>query len=378
MHVLVLSAGFPTSYNPMKAIFHQDQANALYQFGLKVGVVAVVPIAFSELVKSRKINFGRKAQLLPFPVFLHQFLSFPKSPSHRIKKVRTIGLELYEEYVSENGVPDLIHVHGYETTLLAEALHDKHGQKLIYTEHSSLFLNHTYNSWQQHLCVKLAALSSICIGVSSALCASLTQLTGSAFTCVPNVVDTDFFKPSLGQKNKDSSYHFVSAGNLKANKNHQMLIHSFVKAFAVSDPVRLSIAGDGPLKADLIGIVNREGRSNQITILGYQTREQLRDLFQESDSFVLTSKHETFGIVLIEAMSMGLPVISSKCGGPESFVTQEVGRLYDGTHEALVELMCHFADRKLQFSPDAIRAYIQNRYSQEAVAKQLIACYNQI
>ena len=67
----------------------------------------------------------------------------------------------------------------------------------------------------------------------------------------------------------------------------------------------------------------------RVRLLGALSREQARDELRGCDCFVLPSRHESFGVVLAEATACGRPVISTRCGGPESIVTKENGILVE-------------------------------------------------
>ena len=94
---------------------------------------------------------------------------------------------------------------------------------------------------------------------------------------------------------------------------------------------------------------------------------------QKADCFVLSSFHETFGVVLIEAMSCGTPVLSTKCGGPESIVTNdEVGILSD--FDSFGENMALIYSKK--YNPDTIRKYAVDHFSESVIAEKLTKIYN--
>jgi glycosyltransferase involved in cell wall biosynthesis len=94
----------------------------------------------------------------------------------------------------------------------------------------------------------------------------------------------------------------------------------------------------------------------------------------------LVSKAETFGVVYIEAMAAGLPVIASKCGGPESFVQKMNGKLVDvddvdATAQAMVEMV---RDRYRKYDEKKIREFAVNHFSPESVSKSLIQEYESL
>ena len=107
-----------------------------------------------------------------------------------------------------------------------------------------------------------------------------------------------------------------------------MLIRAFSKAFKDQPKVNLTIVGDGPEYNNLNNLIKTLKMEKQISLYGSANREEVKMLLQKSDAFVFSSQYETFGVVLIEAMACGLPVVATKCGGPESIIdSDKVGLL---------------------------------------------------
>jgi glycosyltransferase involved in cell wall biosynthesis len=93
--------------------------------------------------------------------------------------------------------------------------------------------------------------------------------------------------------------------------------------------------------------------------------------------FVLASVRETFGVVLIEALAAGLPVIATRAGGPDEIVTDAVGWLVPtndeaAMSEALRSARCEWAS----FDPQALAGYANERYGRRSVVRQLEALYD--
>lgn len=79
----------------------------------------------------------------------------------------------------------------------------------------------------------------------------------------------------------------------------------------------LEIGGDGPEKTKLEELVTKLGINKNIKFLGQLTRDEVKNkMNEESSAFVLSSEYETFGVVVVEALALGKPVIATKCGGP--------------------------------------------------------------
>ncbi len=95
--------------------------------------------------------------------------------------------------------------------------------------------------------------------------------------------------------------------------------------------------------------------------------------------FVLPSYFETFGVVLIEAMATALPVIATKCGGPEDFVTPEVGYLVNpGDIQELAKAMIVMYTNSSSFESAEISKIVKDKFSYSAVETRLIQIYNKV
>ncbi|NLE93381.1 MAG: glycosyltransferase family 4 protein, partial [Chloroflexi bacterium] len=108
-------------------------------------------------------------------------------------------------------------------------------------------------------------------------------------------------------------------------------------------------------------------------------REEIAARMQESAVFVLASRAETFGVVYIEAMASGLPVIATKCGGPEGFVNTENGVLIEiDDLKGLIYAMQHMITKQHLYNREEISRAAQVRFSTNAVANLLMSIYTTV
>lgn len=134
-----------------------------------------------------------------------------------------------------------------------------------------------------------------------------------------------------------------AAGTLHPRKGYKYLISAFKKVAAKVDNIKLVIAGSGPQKEVLNNIIKRENLEKKVILIGQ--RDDIERLMQASDIFVLPSIQEAFGLVILEAMQNGLPVIGSRIGGiPEIISSEEYGILVkpgqkDALAKALIKLI---------------------------------------
>ena len=102
---------------------------------------------------------------------------------------------------------------------------------------------------------------------------------------------------------------FISSGQFIKRKNFEALIQLWKD---LPESYGLLITGEGPLKKEYENLIQELGLANRVHLSPYIPHEELLHLFRFCDGFVFTSKEDIYGHVINEAMSQGLPVISSK------------------------------------------------------------------
>ena len=98
---------------------------------------------------------------------------------------------------------------------------------------------------------------------------------------------------------------------------------------------------------------------------------------QAADCFVLSSLRETFGVVLIEALASGTPIISTRCGGTDDVVTETNGLLVDTADDtALGNAMVYMFEHKDQYQPMVLREECRARFGKDPFLKRISHFYN--
>ncbi len=116
----------------------------------------------------------------------------------------------------------------------------------------------------------------------------------------------------------------------------------------------------------------------QIELLGALPRTGVLKFLSESNAFALSSDIETFGVVLLEAMAVGLPVLSTNCGGPEEFINDKCGLISPvGDVASYQEALAHIVTNYENYSPIEIQNYCSDHFSSYAINSKLIKVYEQ-
>jgi glycosyltransferase involved in cell wall biosynthesis len=118
-----------------------------------------------------------------------------------------------------------------------------------------------------------------------------------------------------------TSTHLVAAGRLVQAKGFDTLIDAMALLARQGERVTLAIHGDGPERAALEAQIARAGLHGTVTLAGYTP--DLAPAIAGAALFVSSSRREGFGNVLIEAMAVGTPVLATRAGGPETFITHD-------------------------------------------------------
>lgn len=369
MKVAIISRGTPNQQYPLNGIFEFDQARALVQAGLEVAFVAI---------DFRASTFKRKYGLLKYEkdgVKVFE-LSLPINVYRRaIPVLQRLLLIPFRAMLKSFGKPDVVHAHFYSIAAIASKLKKKYGIPFVVTEHSSKLNKpaEQISNLDKHLTVSAYRQCNQLICVSDALRRNIEKNFNHKCIVVPNMVDNKSFR-YLGQAKKQSPFVFVAVGNLIPIKAFDKLIEVFAQ---LKNGSKLVIIGDGPERERLQGQIDALQLGNQVELLGRLNRDEINKIYQSSHVFVLASQGETFGVSYIEAMYAGLPVIATRCGGPESFVDDSNGILVPVNDVAeLAQAMRTMQSNYLNYNIQQISERCIERFSPAVIADKLIAVYS--
>lgn len=134
----------------------------------------------------------------------------------------------------------------------------------------------------------------------------------------PPGIDTDFFRPSQYREEG----HILSVGRFADHrKNVTLLLKAYSRLLEkMPEAPGLVLAGSPP-PAHVLEMLRRKPLEGKVEVCSRVSQERLLELYQGASCFALASDEEGFGLALVEAMGCGLPVISTRCGGPGEIVT---------------------------------------------------------
>lgn len=374
MKILFVSRGYPTAKYTLNGIFEFDQAKALATRGHEV-IFATVDLRsirrWRRWGRESLVKDGIKIEAINIPL--------GRFPDWILHSVGIMGLKyLCRECLRKYGKPDIVHAHFTGSAYISvKAFHDKH-LPIIMTEHSSA-INQARLSESLIKTARYAYENvNEIVAVSPGLQNSILKKFGYHSKYIPNMVDLETF--GLEEAVKSSAhYKIVTIGNLIPLKAMDILIKQFARFKAIVADSRLEIFGDGPERKNLELLIKSLNIEDSVKLNGICSRQIIAATLKRSDAFVLASRSETFGVAYIEALSCGVPVIATRCGGPEAFVHKGNGILVPvNNEEALLEAMKSMYRNKDLYNREQIAAETARKFSPDAVASQLEEVYQKV
>lgn len=380
--ILIVASWYPTIDSPVNGIFIQDQAQALAQ-QYDVAVLAPRLAGWREIVRGK---IGARSQLQKedrlFVSRERVLAPVPRAPVLACRNWLPAANQGFAELLAQWGKPDLIHAQVIlPGGLAAVRLGKQHAIPVVLTEHTSPFCVHLKTARQRRWVKETLAHVDRVIAVSPALVQQIQAFDKTIeIRVVGNLINTDFFVPVKTERHNLAKTHFLSIGLLTQQKGINFLLRAVAQLLQRGiTTFELTIGGDGPERPQLERLAQSLGLADRCRFTGMLSREQVKQWMQQCDVFILPSLHETFGLVLAEAMACGKPAIATRCGGPEFVVTSETGVLVDAENpEALANAMADFVQGRLQFDSPNVRHSVVERFGETSFLKTISALYEEV
>lgn len=227
---------------------------------------------------------------------------------------------------------------------------------------------------------RLLSAADVVTGCSQQVVDEAIAAYGSELASKARVIrnGTDIARVRAAEPERRQRAYVLGIGRFVPQKGFDVLIDAFGRAADARPDVELVIAGDGPERAALEARAAASPVADRIVFVGGVPAERAFSLFRGALGFVLSSRHEPQGIVVVEAMAAGTPVIATRVGGvPETVRDGENGLLVDGDDvssmaKGLNDLLTH---------PDAARRRAKQAtadvedYDWSRIAEQYLGCY---
>jgi L-malate glycosyltransferase len=381
----------PSWYPPKGGYFFREHSIALASAGLKVDVLAGLHTSLRTFRPSNLFSPAGNQCLSSEGITEHlrKYWIIPFSDKPNFHGWVNMMLRFYKSYQRKHGHPDIVLAHSsIWAGLVAAFIKEKYGVPYAITEHRSRFVYNTpeakamFQPWFFPYLENAFEGAEKVITVSDSLQPFIKQIAPAAterLISIPNMVDTAFFKPSDLPKPL-KPFRYFSLANLIPLKGMDTLIEAFtILNTGQPGTFSLIIGGDGSERNKLEQMVAARKLKDMVTFVGKLNRSQVLEQLQQAHAFALASHFEAFGVVFIEAMACGLPVIATRSGGPESFIHESEGILVNpGQPEELAEALKQMHQQYKLYNAFCIRKYATDHFSRESIAKQYSELFEQL
>ena len=380
MHLMVIPSWYASPRNKVHGSFFKEQFKALSNAGIKVTVAynEIWPITMIGKIKEKRgIQFSVEDNLNTYRY--KDFNYFPKNPM-MFKSFNRRMDKLYKEIVKREGKVDIIHAHSaFWGGIAAEYISSKYNIPLVLTEHSSLkYAKYVKESYKKYIYEAYNSADAL-IAVGTGLKNEMEGYTKNNIQVINNMVDLKRFcindKPR--ERNK-GEFNLFSCAFLEDGKGMENLIKAFSMCFKGEGAV-LRIGGDGSLRNRLSEIIAEYGMEKQIFLLGALSRDEVAQEMKNCDCFALASEHETFGVVYIEALACGKPVIGTYNGGADDIIKDYNGIIIEKNNiEKLKDALINMRQNYKTYDENEIREKTILSYSEEILVEKLKGVYKEI
>ena len=370
MKVVFLARWYPHKYDPMFGLFVQRHAEAA-ALHHDISVVYVHP---DENAKNR-YDIEREHENGVDTIRIYYRKQGTLSSAWRYFQACRKGLKMA-------GKPDLIHVHVLTRMgFIAHWQKNLNGTPYIITEHWSRYLpGNEFNGWLRKCFTQKIVRRAAMVTTASQVLAEAMQshgLKNCRYELLPNVVDTNLFKP-IPHHNEVPKIVHVSCFEDKS-KNISGLLEALKLMKDKGVAYQAVLIGEGMDLETMKQQAVHLGLTDHVRFTGLLQGQDLVNELATGDCFVLPSHYETGGIVLLEAMACGLPVVATKVGALPEIVNEQNGLLVPaGDTKALAEAMEQSCHTYNNYDTETLRGQVVKRYSKEKVGKLLDEWYQQV
>ncbi len=391
LKICVVPSGYPNEFDNIGGTFVEEHAKAISVYNdVLVFYPYFYPIVYSikRLIKKNKKIFSNISE--GNPKLLRVRIPRFNIAIRGISSIVNIFFLLVYLCISvlvfirlnKSFKPDIIHCHfTYPAGLLGALACKIFKVPLVISEHAGPFVNLMPTLFHKILVKHSLKTASIVIPVSTYLKKQIeSHFTLNNVEVIPNIVDTDIFYYKTREDKEIITKNILFVGLFFEIKGIPLLLEaiSLMKREGVGD-FRLDVVGNNNdflmnqynKKVDVLGI--RE----LVVFHGQKSKKEVAEIMRNCCFLTLSSYAETFGCVIIEALSCGKPVLATRCGGPEELITNENGLLVaPGDVIALKDGLKIMLENYSKFDSEKISREAKALYSKEKVGKRLSGIYS--
>jgi glycosyltransferase involved in cell wall biosynthesis len=269
------------------------------------------------------------------------------------------------------------------TSNFCNLLYKKYGVPFIINEHRTIFqraIEGTFRLNKKEIdCLNS---SKLVIALTDVHKESISNFCETEISVLPLALPESYFDVStgIGSEINDDKFKIASWTNWREIKRLDVLVDAFVLLKNKIPKATLHIAGPTPdlrIKNLVLEVINKNNIQDDIFFLGELSRDDIRTLASGCDLCVIPSDHETFGLPATEALCCGVPVVTTRCGGPESFILEGINgyTAEKGNSEDIASKIIKFYEQRDCFDKSQIKKNAQLEFSVKYLSNKLDKMY---
>lgn len=367
LRVVVVPEWYPTPDDPIAGVFVRDQARAIARLH---DVTVLVP---SASARGSVVEAGVR-ELAPA-------VSRRGGRAARMARLRAL------DAATRDLRPDVLHAHVFSAGLLAVLVGRRRGVPVVVSEHLSSFVVGAVRGWDARVARFVLRHADRVCPVSDVLARSMRELEPRGhYEVVPNVVDLDAFGAGPASVERLNAQAQPSAGatrrllvvaSLTRLKGLPVLLTALERLRKQRPEVVLDVVGDGPERGALEAAASALG-PGVVTFHGRLPRPEVAAMMRRADALVVPSFVETFGIVVVEALGCGLPVVATDGCGAAPLAAELGGAVVRARDpDSLREGLSSVLDRP-NGVPASAAAELRRRYGPGPLAERWDALYRSL
>lgn len=372
MNIVIIANGYPNRQEPQFGCFEKEQAIALSKMGHKIAILYVDgrfrtyyrQIGVTHVVDNGIDIYG----MYYFPMF---FLNKISNRLYYWVRKKML-LRLFQQYLKEYKLPDLIYAHFLYNISYAVYLKKKYHIPLVGMEHWSILNSDNLDAYVKFRGQIAYQGADKIIAVSDSLRQQIYRHFQKESVVIHNMIAEEFVAIQAVNRASDNNCNLIAVGSLLKRKGFDILITAMQEVIKQCPSCQLKIVGEGKERDELEKMISQYGLIEHVKLLGRKRKEEIITLLMDSDIFISSSRSENFSVAVLEALSVGLPVVATICGGIKECINDSNGVLVPIENsqmlsQAIVDV-CHNLER---YDKQVISDNCKSRFAPSVIASQL-------
>lgn len=372
MKILLIPSWYPHKRNPIWGNYFIKQAEELQKYA-DISMININRVGIKDIFRLNKERESDGYSNTKHPFHFYQ-KSIINSKTINVRfsyfTYAIDGYKAYKEFEKVTGKPDIIIAQSIlPAGILAKRIAEKENIPFVVHAHSTGVLDNLKYARYRDIVINSA---NGYYAVSKTVQEKLLELGRKDTQIVPNFIDTKKFNIT---KRNNKKLMLINISNFFKAKAIEVLLKAvsilvYEKKFT---NIKLTIIGTGDCEEYYKNTAKELKLDDYVEFTGYVPNDKVHEYLEKSDILCVSSRRETFNIPLVEAMSCGIPGISTKCGGPEEIITKETGLLVPMENpKAFANAILKMHKNYKNYNPIKIKEYAYKKYDKEVVCKDFI------